>query len=385
MIRPDQTRGGGMSNCQVTRIGISTTSRLVSDVALAAVDRWPSVLASLGINTPCRGKHGPCPVCGGKDRFHFDDKEGKGTWHCRQCDGKRAGDGLDLVAKVTGMSTKEAAQEVAQVLGLVSGSLDHEAIDQRQAQAARRAEQVKAQEQDRREQAASYAAELVSHSQHSAGVPYLVNKGLGDWSTMRLSGPLNLAGIGFAAGDLLVPLHDLTGELVNVQLINAQGEKRYLAGGQKAGAFHRIEGGELVAVCEGYATGVSVHLATEATVYCAMDCGNLLAVANIARAHHPKSRIILAADNDAHTEGNPGKTKAEAAAAKVRGLVALPDEPGDWNDYHQAHGLTETQEAIMSISAPITSQAQDANQKAVAPLTAEVIPMLGYRMHIYQC
>ena len=366
-----------MSNCQVTRIGINTTTRLVSDVALAAVDRWPGVLASLGINTPGRGKHGPCPVCGGKDRFHFDDKEGKGTWHCRQCDGKRAGDGLDLVAKVTGMSTKEAAQEVAQVLGLVSGSLDHEAIDQRQAQAARRAEQVKAQEQDRREQAASYAAELVSHSQHSAGVPYLVNKGLGDWSTMRLSGPLNLAGIGFAAGDLLVPLHNQSGELVNVQIVSAQGEKRYLAGGQKAGAFHRIEGGELVAVCEGYATGLSVHLAMGATVYCAMDCGNLLAVANIARAHHPKSRIILAADNDAHTEGNPGKAKAEQAATKVGGLVALPDEPGDWNDYHQAHGLTETQEAIMSISAPITSQAQDANQKAVAPLTAEVIPMLG--------
>ena len=110
---------------------------------------------------------------------------------------------------------------------------------------------------------------------------------------------------------------------------------------------------------EGFATGLSVHLAIGATVYCAMDAGNLLAVANLARARHPAARIMLAGDNDAHTEGNPGKTKAEQAAAKVGGLVALPDEPGDWNDYHQAHGLPETQEAIMNTSAPITSQAQD--------------------------
>ena len=340
----------------------SVTPRLdISAITEAATGQWESILPALGIAVPKRGRHGPCPVCGGTDRFHFDDKKGDGGWYCRQCDGKNYGDGLDLVVKVTGKSNKEAAQEVAQVLGLVSGVLDYEAIDQRQAQAARRAEQEKAQEQARRKQAASQAAELVSQGQHSAGAPYLVGKGLNDWSAMRLSGPLNLAGIGFAAGDLLVPLHNQSGELVNVQIVSAQGEKRYLAGGQKAGAFHRIEGGELVAVCEGYATGLSVHLAMGATVYCAMDCGNLLAVANIARAHHPKSRIILAADNDAHTEGNPGKTKAEQAAAKVGGLVALPDEPGDWDDYRQAHGLDLTKAALLTVSDKDGSP--DANQE----------------------
>ena len=202
----------------------SVTPRLdISAITAAAIGQWGSILPALGIKVPKRGRHGRCPVCGGTDRFHFDDKEGRGTWHCRQCDDKQAGDGLDLVVKVTGKSNKDAAQEVAQVLGLVSGVLDYEAIDQRQAQAARRAEQEKAQEQARRKQAASQAAELVSQGLHSAGAPYLVGKGLNDWSAMRLSGPLNLAGIGFAAGDLLVPLHDLTGELVNAQLINAQG------------------------------------------------------------------------------------------------------------------------------------------------------------------
>lgn len=348
----------------------SVTPRLdISAITEAATGQWESILPALGIKVPKRGRHGSCPVCGGEDRFHFDDKEDKGTWYCRQCDGKNYGDGLDLVVKVTGKSNKEAAQEVAQVLGLVSGALDDEVIRQRQAQAARRAEQEKAQEQARRKQAASYAAELVSQGLHSAGAPYLVGKGLNDWSAMRLSSPVELAGTGFAAGDLLVPLHDHQGKQVNVQLINAKGEKRYLAGGQKAGAFHRIEGGELVAVCEGYATGVSVHLATEATVYCAMDCGNLLAVANIARAHHPKSRIILAADNDAHTEGNPGKTKAGQAAAKVRGLVALPDEPGDWDDYRQAHGLDLTKAAFLTVNDKDGSP--DASQREALPWQAD--------------
>lgn len=328
----------------------------VSEITAAAAGQWESLLPALGITVPKRGRHGPCPVCGGKDRFHFDDKDGRGTWHCRQCDGKQAGDGLDLVAKVTGKSTKDAAQEVAQVLGLVSGYLDSDTLRQRQAQATRQAEQQKAQEQARRQQAAAQAGELVSQCQHLSGAPYLVGKGLADWPTLRLSEPVELAGIGFVAGDLLVPLHDLAGQLVNVQLINAQGQKRYLTGGQKGGAFHCIEGGELVAVCEGYATGVSVHLATEATVYCAMDAGNLLAVANLARTRHPAAVLLLAADNDAHTQGNPGKEKGEAAAAAAWGLLALPGEPGDWDDYRQAHGLKATRAALLAACDDATSR-----------------------------
>ncbi len=344
---PISTNGGNRRDLRLEQQ--RPTPRLtVSEITAAAANQWESLLPALGITVPKRGRHGPCPVCGGKDRFHFDDKDGRGTWHCRQCDGKQAGDGLDLVAKVTGKSTKDAAQEVAQVLGLVSGYLDSDTLRQRQTQATRQAEQQKAQEQARRQQAAAQAGELVSQCQHLSGAPYLVGKGLADWPTLRLSEPVELAGIGFVAGDLLVPLHDLAGQLVNVQLINAQGQKRYLTGGQKGGAFHCIEGGELVAVCEGYATGISVHLATKATVYCAMDAGNLLAVANLARARHPAAVLLLAADNDANTQGNPGKAKAEAAAAAAWGLLALPGEPGDWDDYRQAHGLEATRAALLA-------------------------------------
>lgn len=55
-----------------------------------------------------------CPVCGGSDRFRFDDREGRGTWYCNQCG---AGDGLKLVEKVFGVSPSDAAAKVAAVTG----------------------------------------------------------------------------------------------------------------------------------------------------------------------------------------------------------------------------------------------------------------------------
>lgn len=68
------------------------TKPLIKDVALAARNQWETIFPALGITMPARGKKGACPVCGGKDRLHFDDKEGRGTWFCRQCEGKQAGE-----------------------------------------------------------------------------------------------------------------------------------------------------------------------------------------------------------------------------------------------------------------------------------------------------
>lgn len=54
------------------------------------------------------GEHvGPCPVCGGKDRFNLN--LGKGAWHCRQCDGGKGGDGFALVAQKHGYDLRQRA------------------------------------------------------------------------------------------------------------------------------------------------------------------------------------------------------------------------------------------------------------------------------------
>ncbi|MFM4831934.1 DUF927 domain-containing protein [Aeromonas media] len=348
--------------------------RLVSDVARVACGHWPDLLAAVGIDIPRRGKHGPCPACGGKDRFRLDDKGGRGTWICNQCGN---GDGLDLLVRVTGKSTKEAAELLAPLVGLSAGGLDTAESERIRQQQQAKADQDRKRSEQQRQKAARRAAAIAGDVAQGVS-PYLTAKGL-EWPQATINSTLiREGGENFPAGSLAVTLTNEGGDLVNVQLIRADGIKRYLHGGQKAGAFHRIEGGALVAICEGYATGLSIHQATGATVYCAMDASNLLAVTQIARRQHKEGQILLCGDNDAHTQGNPGKTKAERAAATVGGLVALPPVAGDWNDYHQAHGLTATKEAIMSASATPTHnhpQDQDAHQREGAPWQAEVVPL----------
>lgn len=81
-----------------------------------AAGRWPEILPRLGVPTShLTGKHGPCPMCGGKDRFRFDDKGGKGTWICGRTCG--AGDGFGLLMRLHRWTFQEAAQAVQGVVG----------------------------------------------------------------------------------------------------------------------------------------------------------------------------------------------------------------------------------------------------------------------------
>ncbi len=351
----------------------AASPRFVSDVVAAAAGHWPELLAAVGIDIPRRGKHGPCPACGGKDRFRLDDRECRGTWFCNQCG---AGDGLDLVCRVFSTPPKEAAELLAPLVGLSAGGLDpveRERIHQQQ-QARADAERKRAEQE--RQKATRRAAAIISDCEQG-NTPYVERKGFGSHLNAVNRTLIREGGENYPAGSLVIPLTNEAGELVNVQLIRADGSKRYLAGGQKAGAFHRIDGGELVAVVEGYATGLSVHLAIGATTYCAMDAGNLHAVAAIARRQNPEARILLCGDHDIDEEtgerNKVTKRQTEQAAAACGGMVALPPVAGDWNDYHQAHGLEETERAIMQ--GEITQQDQDAHQREGAPWQAEVVPL----------
>ncbi len=72
--------------------------------------KWRSVLAELGIERRhLVNRHGPCPLCGGSDRFRFDDKDGKGTYFCSGCG---AGDGMKLAMQWTGLSFKDCAKRI---------------------------------------------------------------------------------------------------------------------------------------------------------------------------------------------------------------------------------------------------------------------------------
>lgn len=80
-----------------------------------AQGRWRGILSNFGIDSRfLTGKHGPCPLCGGKDRWRWDNEEGRGTWYCTH-DGR--GDGFALLMKVKGWDFPEAARQVETVIG----------------------------------------------------------------------------------------------------------------------------------------------------------------------------------------------------------------------------------------------------------------------------
>jgi Uncharacterized protein conserved in bacteria len=163
------------------------------------------------------------------------------------------------------------------------------------------------------------------------GHPYLIAKGVRSHSLRQRN------------DELLVPLY-AGGVLANLQRIAPDGGKRFLFGGRVKGTYSplgRITPGKPLCICEGWATGATLH-EIGYTVACGMNSGNLKPVALALKAEHHSIEIIIAGDDDRRTEGNPGRTAANAAAIAVGGLVAFPDWPNsapdtltDFNDLYR--------------------------------------------------
>ncbi len=146
-------------------------------------------------------------------------------------------------------------------------------------------------------------------------------------------------------GALLVPVY--VGErIASVQSIFPDGSKRFLPGGRIKGGYYRIADAVTrpeILICEGFATGASLHEEIGAAVVVAFNAGNLASVARSIRAAHPGAEIIVCADNDQWTAGNPGLTKAGAAAIEIGAKLLIPDftgmdlsgHPSDWNDLYR--------------------------------------------------
>lgn len=124
---------------------------------------------------------------------------------------------------------------------------------------------------------------------------------------------------------LLVPARDLDGTLHTLQFISADGSKRFLTGGRIAGCYFAIGRPiDSLLVAEGMATAATLYQATGRAVAACFSCGNMEAVARALRSKFPGLRLIVCADDDFQTPGNPGLTKALAAAKAVAGYLAVP-------------------------------------------------------------
>ncbi|HAS0798598.1 TPA: DUF927 domain-containing protein [Enterobacter hormaechei subsp. xiangfangensis] len=294
---------------------MSRAIEIIREVKRQAAGSWESLLPQCGVTVPPKGRHGPCAICGGSDRFHYIDDHGGGEWHCRQCDEPNHGDGLDLIARSQGITITAAAQKVSSVLG---GDT-------------RTPEPKPAREKPQTDIAGKVAA-LTAKASPGQSV-YLTSKGL------QCPFPM------LSDGSLLLVLKNGAGATTGAQVIKPDGSKRLVAGTVKKGSFgvvNSVELTETVIIAEGLATALSVQqFRPDATIIAAIDAGNLLPVAQVMRQRYPDAQIIIAADNDIKPgEPNTGKSAAEKAAKAVSGRVALPqsEEKADWNDFHQQHG-----------------------------------------------
>lgn len=206
-------------------------------------------------------------------------------------------------------------------------------------------QQRKADTAQRQQQAAQTAAARWQAATQATGHPYLSAKGV------------QAHGVQAEGEALLIPMRDMAGTLHSLQVIAPEGGKRFQSGGRVKGCYHAIgkpQGKPVtVILCEGYATGASIHEATRHAVAVAFNAGNLLDVAQALRSKYPALKIILAADDDWQTEGNPGRTKATEAARAVGGFLAVPrfpadrpDKATDFNDLHALVGLEAVKAGI---------------------------------------
>lgn len=215
-----------------------------------------------------------------------------------------------------------------------------------------------------REVEAERAAELVEAHRHAASEAARMWAAAKPAEVHPYIDRKQISGLGarVLGDELLIPMKHSARELVGLQRIYPDGQKRFIKGTPLAGAYCTLgtpSRDGTVVIIEGWATGVSVHMATGYCVVVAFNAGNLAAVARKIRAAMPAATIILGADDDAWTDGNPGVTSATEAALAIDALLAVPrwygDRPEkhtDFNDLHADEGLSAVAECIQFADHP---------------------------------
>lgn len=167
-------------------------------------------------------------------------------------------------------------------------------------------------------------------------------------------------------GSVIIPMQDNSGIIYGLQFILPAGHPRkkktgrnkefWPAGMQMRGHYFIIGGSpsNILLIAEGYATAASLFEATGLPVAVAFNANNLLPVAENLKKRYPRTKILVCADDDYLTDGNPGVTSASAAALAVGGVWVKPefsqDRAGvkitDFNDLHLREGLHVVQQQI---------------------------------------
>lgn len=243
------------------------------------------------------------------------------------------------------------AENVVGKIEIKKGQQNQLTVEQREALKVRIAEDRKRAEREsaqKAERAAAKAAAAWEKCSEDGQCDYLDRK--------KVKGH----GVRFSpSGNMVIPMLDNRNTVRGLQVIygNAETKKKkgrdkdfWPAGLAKKGHYFLIGmPRDVLIVCEGYATGATLHEATGLPVAIAFDAGNLLPVCGNLRKRFRSVNVLVCADDDYRTTGNPGVTNAQAAALAVDGKSVHPlftaerpadkKGPTDFNDLHAAEGL----------------------------------------------
>jgi putative DNA primase/helicase len=292
-----------------------------------SVGRWKSILSAFGLTQQqLSGKHGPCPVCGGRDRFRFDDKGGNGTWFCNQCG---AGDGIGLVMRLKRVAFKEACQSIE---SYIPGA----AVATRSATS----------KVDWEARGLDLWAQCRPLDGSDTASLYLRRRGILPTRQPMLR---HAPRYGYVHEDRHKTTHpamvaryvspDATHSTFHITYLDASGRKADVPSVKKlwpgrvpdGGAVRLAPSADTMGIAEGIETAMSAAQLFSVPVWAALNSGNLM------KWQPPETarNIIVFGDRD---ESFDGQCKAYALAhrLKLSGLsveVRLPDFDGDWNDY----------------------------------------------------
>lgn len=299
-------------------------------------DQWPSILQQLGIAPEFLvNRHGPCPACGGSDRYRFDNKGGRGGFYCNKCG---AGDGYALLMKVHHWDFRTARDRVMQAAQLTESTQGHAAPFRRD-QAAR---VVAAAPTDR---VRRLRAETCSLHYCPDAVSYLTSRGL--WPATADSNLRAHPSLDYFEGSerkgkypaLIADIRDCAGELVSLHVTYldkgaklATGTARKILspmiGRESCAVRLYAVSGDSMGIAEGIETAISAAEIHRVTVW------SVLNTALMAKFTPPAgiTRLMVFADRDI-----PGLTAGSALMERLQGQVRVeirtpPSPHKDWND-----------------------------------------------------
>ena len=289
---------------------------------LNAKGRWTSILLSLGVKEEYLTKRqGPCPMCGGKDRYRYVDWEGTGGYFCNQCG---SGNGFQLLVGVNSWDNATALREIEQVIG------GAKIMTVKPFNAKANLKKIKVVLTPIKEEVSGYLHERGLHDVpiaiKQATLPYYEGKEkLGDFPCMVCL---------VSSQDNRALTYHLTYIKDNKKL-DVASPRKIMTPIEKinGGAVRLHPVAEEIAVAEGIETALAVHDKTKLPVFSCLNAGNL------ANFEPPKEvkRVIVYGDNDVSFVGQEAAFKLASRLIK-KGYsceVKIPKKAGwDWLDVY---------------------------------------------------